>query len=64
MRGFWADERVDGKLWSLNNIFYKKIYRYFKKERKEFLQFSDYTISLTKTGKIEIESWSLLINPK
>ena len=59
MRGFWADERVDGKLWSLNNIFYKKIYRYFKKKEKEFLQFSDYTISLTKTGKIEIESWSL-----
>ena len=51
MRGFWADERVDGKLWSLNNIFYKKIYRYFKKKEKEFLQFSDYTISLTKTGK-------------
>ena len=26
MRGFYADERVDGKIWSLKNIIYKKIY--------------------------------------
>ena len=25
MRGFYADERVDGKIWSLKNIIYKKI---------------------------------------
>jgi glycosyltransferase involved in cell wall biosynthesis len=59
MRGFYADERVDGKIWSLDNYIYKKIYNYFKSKEKEFLQFSDYTISLTKNGKKEIESWSL-----
>ena len=58
MRGFYADERVDGKLWPLNNIIYKKIYNYFKRKEKEFLQFSDYTISLTKNGKKEILSWN------
>lgn len=33
MRGFWADERVDGQLWNLNNILYKRIYSYFKKKK-------------------------------
>ena len=23
MRGFWADERIDGHLWSLNNPIYR-----------------------------------------
>ena len=59
MRGFYADERVDGKIWSLNNFIYKKIYNYFKFKEKEFLQYSDYTISLTKNGKKEILSWNL-----
>jgi len=59
MRGFWADERVDGKIWSLDNFIYKKIYKYFKSKEKEFLQFSDYTISLTENGKKEILSWNL-----
>ena len=29
MRGFWADERVDGNLWNLRNPLYKSIYTYF-----------------------------------
>ena len=30
MRGFWADERVDGALWNLKNPLYKWVYNYFK----------------------------------
>ena len=30
VRGFWADERVDGNMWNLNNPLYKKIYSFFK----------------------------------
>ena len=59
MRGFYADERVDGKIWNLNNFIHKKIYKYFINKEKEFLQFSDYTISLTETGKKEILNWKL-----
>ena len=59
MRGFYADERVDGKIWSLDNFIYKTIYNYFKSKEKEFLQYSDYTISLTTNGKNEISSWNL-----
>ena len=59
MRGLWADERVDGKLWNKNKFPFNKIYNYFKKKEKEFLQHADYTISLTENGKKEIKSWKL-----
>ena len=59
MRGFYADERVDGKIWNKNKFPFNKIYIYFKKKEKEFLQYADYTISLTENGKKEIESWKL-----
>lgn len=57
MRGFWADERVDGKLWNLNNPVYKLIYNFFKKKEKNYLIDADYTVVLTQAGKSEIESW-------
>ena len=59
MRGFWADERVDGKLWNKNKFPFNKIYNYFKKKETAFLQHADYTISLTENGKKEIKSWKL-----
>ena len=64
MRGFWADERVDGKIWDLNSKIYKTIYKYFKRKEKEFLTKSDYTISLTNNGKREIESWNTIDQEK
>lgn len=60
MRGFWADERVDGGLWSLSNPLYRSIYKYFKRKELLFFKESDYTISLTKCGQNEIESWKAL----
>jgi glycosyltransferase involved in cell wall biosynthesis len=59
MRGFWADERVDGKIWSLENTIHKKVYNYFKKKEKEYLVEAAHTISLTYAGKVEINSWNL-----
>lgn len=58
MRGFWANERVDGKLWDLKNPIFKTIYAYFKKKEKLFFTQADATISLTHRGKKEIESWN------
>ena len=60
MRGFWADERVDGKLWDLNNPAYKLVYNYFKRKELQFLNNSDYTVSLTHSGKNEILKWKVL----
>ena len=59
MRGFYADERVDGKIWNKNHFIFKHIYNYFKTKEKEFLQESSHTVSLTTAGKKEIESWKL-----
>lgn len=58
MRGFWADERVDGGLWNKNQFPFNKIYSYFKRKEKELLIHSDHTVSLTHNGKNE-----LLLNP-
>jgi glycosyltransferase involved in cell wall biosynthesis len=54
MRGFWADERIDGKLWNIKNPIYLLIYKYFKRKEKEFLNHSDHIITLTENGKSEI----------
>jgi len=56
MRGFFADERVEGKIWNLKNPAFKLIYKYFKKQEIKFLNHSDYSISLTEAGKNYIMS--------
>ncbi|MCZ4407263.1 glycosyltransferase [Cryomorphaceae bacterium 1068] len=57
MRGFYADERVDGKIWNLTNPLYKRIYDYFKIKERDFLEQADAIVSLTYEGKREIENW-------
>lgn len=59
MRGFWANERVDGGLWNLSNPLYNRVYSYFKSKEKQFLQEADGIVSLTYAAKEEIESWHL-----
>lgn len=51
MRGFYPDERVDGKVWNLNNPVFKRIYKFFKRQENRYLKNADYTISLTNSGK-------------
>lgn len=60
MRGFWADERIDGKIWSLTNPVFKAVYGYFKRKEIQFFREADYIISLTENGKQEIQSWESL----
>jgi glycosyltransferase involved in cell wall biosynthesis len=59
MRGFWADERLDGDIWSLKNPIFRVIYRYFKRKEKSFLSEAEHTISLTESAKSEILGWNL-----
>lgn len=59
MRGFWADERVEGGIWNLSNPLYKRIYRFFKRKEKAFFTESTAVVSLTHAGKEEILSWKL-----
>ena len=51
MRGFYADERVDGGLWPQANLVYKLVYRYFKQQERSFLADSAAVVSLTSAGK-------------
>ena len=67
MRGFWADERVDGGLWNLRNPVFRKIYKYFKYKEIQFLQESCAVVSLTYAGENEMRKWEkekkLLFSP-
>ncbi len=57
IRGFWADERVDGGMWNLKNPLYKKIYSFFKKKEFECIEIADHNVCLTQRAKAEIQSW-------
>ncbi|MES2480131.1 MAG: glycosyltransferase [Bacteroidota bacterium] len=59
MRGFWADERVDGALWDMKSPIYKRVYNYFKKKELQFSLQSDAVVSLTYSAKSEIENWGI-----
>lgn len=59
MRGFWADERIEGGIWKKSNPLFKFIYTYFKQKERVFFSGSDAIISLTHAGKSEILAWNL-----
>jgi glycosyltransferase involved in cell wall biosynthesis len=60
MRGFWADERIEGGIWRKENPVFRTVYNYFKRKERLFFQKADKVISLTQTGKDEILSWKKL----
>jgi glycosyltransferase involved in cell wall biosynthesis len=51
MRGFWADERVEGGLWNLSNPLYAAVFNYFKRRESELLDEADEIVILTEAGK-------------
>lgn len=59
MRGFWADERIDGGLWNLNNPLFRTIYNFFKSKEKRILAKADHTVSLTENAAQLIVSGNL-----
>jgi glycosyltransferase involved in cell wall biosynthesis len=62
IRGFWADERVNGGIWNLQNPIFKLIYKFFKKHEFECVIKSDYVVCLTDAAKREIHSWKNIPN--
>ena len=59
MRGFWPDERVEGKVWNLKNPVFRSIYLFFKYQEKKLLIAANHTVTLTFEAKREIWSWKL-----
>jgi glycosyltransferase involved in cell wall biosynthesis len=62
IRGFWADERVDGNMWNLKNPVYKIIYKFFKSKEDECVTIADYNTVLTHKAKQEVLSWKHIPN--
>jgi len=60
MRGFWADERIEGGIWKKENPIFRVVYNYFKRKERLFFRKADSIISLTQAGKDEILSWKTL----
>lgn len=54
MRGFWADERVENGQWNINQIFYRQVYRHYKKLENAFLLHADAIITLTEAAKKQL----------
>lgn len=50
MRGFWADERIDGNIWKKNNPLHLLFYRYFKLKEKQFIKHADFIVTLTNAS--------------
>ncbi len=57
IRGFWADERVDGGMWKRSNPLYNGIFRYFKRKEYQFIRDADYNTCLTFAAQKEIHGW-------
>lgn len=57
MRGFWADERVDGALWPRNGI----LYRVAKWVERQLLLNADHVVLLTHAAVHEIEKFPYLL---
>ena len=56
MRGFWADERVDGGLWTRNG----RMFGAAKWFERKFLLEADHVVSLTKAGISELQRFHYL----
>lgn len=56
MRGFWADERVDGGLWSREG----RMYRVAKWFERKFLLGADHVVSLTHAAVAEMQRFDYL----
>jgi glycosyltransferase involved in cell wall biosynthesis len=62
IRGFWADERVDGGMWNIKNPVYKLVYKFFRKREDEFIINADYNTCLTYAAQKEIHTWKQIPN--
>jgi glycosyltransferase involved in cell wall biosynthesis len=56
MRGFWADERVDGGLWPRTG----RMFRVAKGFERRFLLAADHVVSLTRAAVVEMQRFGYL----
>ena len=56
IRGFWADERVDGKIWNLKNPLFLLVYHYFKRKERFLFEKVDAIVTLTENARDYIQA--------
>lgn len=54
MRGFWPDEKVEGKSWPQTSPLFRAVYAYFKRLEAKLLTGADHIVSLTHEGKRQL----------
>lgn len=59
MRGFWADEKKDGGAWDQGQFLYRRVYNYYKRKERTYIESADAIISLTEAGKKEMGNWGI-----
>jgi glycosyltransferase involved in cell wall biosynthesis len=64
MRGFWADERLEGGAWDPKNPLFRAVYNYFKRREGEFWREADEIVSLTRAGERVLRSTALSKQPR
>lgn len=55
-RGFWIDERIEGKIWNPRNLIYKIAIFYLRKREKKLFKISDGLVVLTERAKNYLSS--------
>ena len=59
MRGFWADERIEGGIWDKKTWLYRQIYHFFKRQERNFLLDAQHIVTLTQKAAAIIQQWQL-----
>ncbi len=57
IREFYADSRVDGKMWNLKNPVFKTVYHFFKQKELQAVAASDGIVCLTYAAEKIITQW-------
>jgi SAM-dependent methyltransferase len=60
MRGFWVDERVEGRIWASGGA----LFRLAKRLEQRFLQDADEIITLTERAQTTLERWPGISSPR
>jgi glycosyltransferase involved in cell wall biosynthesis len=55
IRGFWADERVEGNIWNLKNPLFNLVYKFLKFKERGFFNDADHIVTLTESSKHYIQ---------
>jgi len=62
VRGYYADDRVDGNMWSQKWLIYRMVYRFFKKHELACFLKADVSSVLTYAARRDVQQWKNIPN--